>query len=91
MSWAKPWPAGAPCVATDVGDSARIVGDAGAIVPTRDPEALASALNTLLDMDPSARRELGEMGRKHIEQYYSLSAITGCYAELYRDLARKTI
>ena len=82
---------GTPCVATDVGDSARIVGDAGAIVPTRDPEALASALNTLLDMDPTARRELGDVGRKHVEEHYSLSAIVAQYATMYRELARKMI
>ncbi len=80
---------GIPCVATDVGDSARIVGDAGAIVPSRDPDALASALNTLLEMDPTARWELGLRGREHVEQNYSLAAITARYAELYRELARK--
>lgn len=35
---------GLPCVVTDVGDSARIVGDCGAVVPRANPEALANAL-----------------------------------------------
>ena len=39
---------GVPCVVTDVGDSARIVGDTGIVVPSRDPQALAGALRLML-------------------------------------------
>ena len=38
-----------PCVATDVGDSAEIIGDCGLIVPRRDPQALAQRMATLLE------------------------------------------
>ena len=40
---------GRPCVVTDVGDSAFVVGDTGHSVPPRDPEALAAALLRALD------------------------------------------
>lgn len=43
---------GIPCVATDVGDSAWIVGETGAVVPPRDPHALKAAIAKLLDAPP---------------------------------------
>lgn len=39
---------GVPCVVTDVGDSAWIVGDTGIVVPARSPELMMNAWETLL-------------------------------------------
>jgi glycosyltransferase involved in cell wall biosynthesis len=60
---------GARCVATDVGDNARILGDLGQVVPPGDPEALAGAwLDALDDRDPELRRKR----RQRIEDTYPL-------------------
>jgi glycosyltransferase involved in cell wall biosynthesis len=43
-----------PVIATDMANMAELVGDAGSIVPTEDPEALAAALDTLASGDATA-------------------------------------
>jgi len=39
---------GVPCVVTDVGDSAMIVGDQGIVVPPGDAKALAEGLKSMI-------------------------------------------
>ena len=52
---------GLPCVVTDVGDAADVVGDTGLVVPTAAPRELAAAWKTLAH---SASDELQAAGRK---------------------------
>jgi len=64
---------GVPCVVTDVGDSALVVGDTGVVVPRRNPERLAAGLAALADrvrQNPA----LGKAARERIESRLSLSA-----------------
>jgi glycosyltransferase involved in cell wall biosynthesis len=78
---------GLPCVVTDVGDSANIVGDTGVVVPPRDPAAIADALEGLLDDGPDTRRKLGLAARQRVRELYSLQRIVREYEGLYRSLA----
>lgn len=72
-----------PCIATDIGDSADIVGDTGFIVPPREADALARAMVNLAQ-DPGARRARGQAARTRIEHFFPLATMVDRYEELYR-------
>lgn len=79
---------GVPCVATDCGDAAKVLGPHGAVVPPRDPQALAASWERLVDIGPDARQTLGEQARNRILQCYDLGVIAAQYDALYaRDMA----
>lgn len=80
---------GVPCAATDVGDSALIVGDAGAVAPPGDAAALAEALLRLLRLPESARRAMGEAARRRVAENYALPAIRARYADLIDDVCAR--
>lgn len=77
---------GVPCVTTDVGDAARVVGEAGLVVPPGDPAALAGAIAALA-ADPARRRAMGRAGRERVERLYAIPNIAEVYRALWRDLA----
>lgn len=74
-----------PCVATDVGDSALIVGETGRVVPPRDHVALAFAWRELIQMGPEGRRSLGQQARERVSKNFSLPAVAGQYEALYTE------
>lgn len=78
---------GVPCVTTDVGDAAYLVGDTGRIVPPRTPSALASAILNILDMTEESRRYLGNRARRRITSDFSVERLVDRYVALYRELA----
>lgn len=78
---------GVPCVATDVGDSALILGNTGKIVPPRDPAALAAGWAALLSMDPTARTQLGLASRRRVCELFNLNAVTRRYEAVYDTFA----
>ncbi|MBA3442751.1 MAG: glycosyltransferase [Pyrinomonadaceae bacterium] len=63
---------GVPCVVTDVGDSALIVGDAGIVVPPHDPEALAAGWKLCLQKD---RIAMGMKARLRIIEDFSVQRL----------------
>ena len=78
---------GTPCVVTDVGDAAWIIGDSGKVVAPGDPMALAAAWEEILALSPRERRALGERGRARVAQTFSESAVQLAYEALYTQVA----
>lgn len=83
---------GLPCVVTNVGDAARIVGDAGWVVPPRNPAALAEALDeaiSLLGTEDGraqyAARAAG--GRQEVEENFGLETMRARYQTVWQRLA----
>jgi len=75
-----------PCVVTDVGDAALLVGDTGKIVPPGKPDALADALCDMLEISNEHRTRLGKRARMKIKFQYSIEKIVHDYQDLYTNL-----
>jgi len=78
---------GAPCVVTDVGDCALIVGETGTVVAPGDPEALAEAWRSLIEAGPRVRHRLGIAARRRVQQHFALPVIVERYQTIYSRLA----
>jgi glycosyltransferase involved in cell wall biosynthesis len=74
---------GTPCVVTDVGDSAWVVGECGRIVPPRDADALSKTIVALL-LDDGLRKELGYKARQRIQDLFSIEKVSKSYLDLYK-------
>jgi glycosyltransferase involved in cell wall biosynthesis len=81
---------GVPCVVTDVGDSAFIVGETGLVVQPRQPQDLARAIEEVLTWPPAGRASRGTAARARIEQKFDINRIVTQLESFYLDLAAQT-
>ncbi|OPX84729.1 MAG: putative glycosyltransferase EpsF [Pelotomaculum sp. PtaB.Bin104] len=77
---------GIPCVVTDAGDSALLVGETGKVVPPRNPRALAEAWRKLIEMGPEGRNQLGLAARHRVEEHFNLPLIVTRYEAIYEEI-----
>jgi glycosyltransferase involved in cell wall biosynthesis len=75
-----------PCIVTDVGDSAALVEGSGIVVPCRDAEALAAAIDALLSESSGIRADRGRRGRETIQRNYSLKNTSEMYQQLWQSM-----
>jgi glycosyltransferase involved in cell wall biosynthesis len=78
---------GTPCVVTDVGDSAMIVGETGVVVAPGNPAALAEGWRKLIEAGPAVRRRLGMAARRRIQRHFALQAVVERYQAIYAELS----
>jgi glycosyltransferase involved in cell wall biosynthesis len=78
---------GKPVIATNVGGNPEAVKDGitGFLVPYGSPQAIAGAASMLLN-DPAQRRSMGTMGRRRVEQEFSLERMVRLHEQLYLQL-----
>ena len=77
---------GVPCVATNVGDSALIVGDTGRIVQAGDEHALSEAMQAVLKLPMLDRQALGAAARRRVEEMFDMGTVVRRFERLYLGL-----
>jgi glycosyltransferase involved in cell wall biosynthesis len=84
--------AGLPVVGTDVAGTQELVVDGitGYLVPAKNPRQLASQLQRLL-ADPALRRQMGEAGRRRVQEHFSLIAMVQRHEEVYARFVQERL
>lgn len=76
---------GTPCVSTDVGDAAVIIGDTGWVVPAQDSAALAEAIShALQECDTPDWGDRKSSARTRVEMRFSMDRMIKSYRAIWR-------
>lgn len=81
---------GVPCVATDVGDNATLVGPGGSIVAAGDADALLTELIRMVEMPPELFQELKIRARTHILKNFAIEDVAYRYEKLFNEFPIRT-
>ena len=77
-----------PCIATDLGDCAYIVGETGKVIEADNSDALQKALAWGLNTSVEERSRLGELARKRVGEKFGLDPVADRYIDVLKGAAR---
>ena len=77
---------GTPCVTTDVGAAAVIIGDTGLVIPSGQTACLMKAWGRMANLSARSHQSLGASARRRILEHFSLDEIARRYADTYRQM-----
>jgi glycosyltransferase involved in cell wall biosynthesis len=75
-----------PVVATDVGGVREVLGDAGIMVPAKDPAALTVAMRAVMRRSGEEQVQLGRAARERILSEFSIEVAADWWEGLYEQL-----
>jgi glycosyltransferase involved in cell wall biosynthesis len=75
-----------PCVATDVGDTASLIGDTGKVVKPNAPQELADTWQVILEYSDMEYNRLCDQARSRIFEFYNQKDMIHNYKFIYKEL-----
>jgi glycosyltransferase involved in cell wall biosynthesis len=95
-SWTEAFPnvigeamaCGIPCIATDVGETRRLTGGFGTIIPPRNSVKLSESMLNMMSLPKAELIDLGLKARCHIIDNFSLKRVTNDYIKLYNNVLK---
>lgn len=76
-----------PCVVTDVGDCAEVIGDTGRVVAAGDMRGLAAHILEILQLSPAQRAALGSRARERVATHYEIGDVVRRHEQFYWETA----
>jgi glycosyltransferase involved in cell wall biosynthesis len=67
---------GRRCISTAAGDASVVIGEAGVVVPIREPDALAAAWVAMIRQSPAQRQLLEAKAQQRIHEHFTIEMLT---------------